>query len=190
MPILLEWLPRIDDASVKEAIVRNLSTKCAKPVAGRPLLEEFVRTSNQREGLKWAIGSALDVVADDALVPSLSALARDKRHGRAREMIVLRLGRAPKRRKTVELLTALLGRRGRCTARHVGPSSAARAGGSSTAYQRPGRAPVGARPDKRAPAAPTDRSGAREEDDDDVATDLRSMIAAHERHAEETAAAR
>jgi hypothetical protein len=108
VPILLEWLPRIDDLRVKEAVVRHLSTKYAKPVAAQPLVEEFRRTPTDQEALKWAIGNALDVVADNSVVPELLELAREQQHGSGRQMIVRRLGRAPKQPEIVETLAGLL----------------------------------------------------------------------------------
>jgi HEAT repeat protein len=38
--------------------------------------------------LKWAIGNALCIVADDSVFQDVVALARDERHGQAREMVV------------------------------------------------------------------------------------------------------
>lgn len=108
VPVLLEWLPRIEHPSVKEAIVRHLSTKYAKPVAARPLIEEFRRTPTGQHALKWAIGNAIDVVADNSVLPDLLDLARAPQHGGARQMIVARLGRAPKRSEVVETLVGLL----------------------------------------------------------------------------------
>lgn len=108
VPVLLEWLPRIEDPGVKEAIVRHLSTKYAKPIAAHPLIEEFRQTSTDDGALKWAIGNALDVVADSSVIPDLLDLARDQRHGVGRQMIVARLGRASKRPEIVETLVELL----------------------------------------------------------------------------------
>lgn len=108
VPILIEWLSRVDDSRVKEAIVRHLSTRHAKPVAARPLIEAFQRTPPDRQGLKWAIGNALDVVADSSVLPELLELAQDRSHGAARQMIVLRLGKAPKRPEIAEALVSLL----------------------------------------------------------------------------------
>jgi HEAT repeat protein len=45
-------------------------------------------------GLRWTIGNALDVAWDDAHFEELASLARDRSYGRAREMVVLGLGRS------------------------------------------------------------------------------------------------
>jgi hypothetical protein len=40
VPVLLEWLPQIDDPHVKEAIVRSLATRHARGVATPILIQE------------------------------------------------------------------------------------------------------------------------------------------------------
>jgi hypothetical protein len=108
VPVLLECLPRTEDPRVKEAIVRHLSTKYAKPIAAGPLVEEFRRTPADQQALKWAIGNALDAVTDNDALPELLEWVRDQQHGSGRQMIVLRLGRAPKRPEIAETLVDLL----------------------------------------------------------------------------------
>ena len=64
---------------VKESIVRALSVPFAQQAA--PLLvEEFRRADAKRGALKWAIGNALDVVANDASREMID-LATDRSHG-------------------------------------------------------------------------------------------------------------
>lgn len=92
IPLLLGWLPRIANADVKESIVRTISVPFAKPVAARPLAEEFRRTQEGAASLRWAIGNALDVVADDSVADDMIELAKDRRYGKAREMVVSGLG--------------------------------------------------------------------------------------------------
>lgn len=91
IPILMRWLPRISDRRVKEGIVRSLTVKWAKPLAAPLLIEEFLRAGDPWHGLKWAIGNALSVVADDSVFEDLVRLVRDKSHGRAREMLAVAL---------------------------------------------------------------------------------------------------
>ena len=93
IPILLRWLPKTDNLDVKQDIVRCLSVSYAKPTAARPLIDEFRRTEDERAtGLRWTIGNALEVVADDAVLDDMIELARNRRYGRAREMLVVGLG--------------------------------------------------------------------------------------------------
>ena len=97
VPVLVEWLPRAKTALVKERIVRSLTgEKAATPMALRPLVEEFWRA--EEHGLKWAIGNALATLADDSIADDLIELARDTRHGRAREMLMDALARTKDRR--------------------------------------------------------------------------------------------
>ena len=94
IPILLKWLQATTDQRLKEALVRALSVPWAKSGATRILLDEFRQTSeNQGASLKWAIGNALEVLADDSCAQELLALARDPQHGKAREMVVLALAK-------------------------------------------------------------------------------------------------
>ena len=52
------------------------------------LVDAFLQAPDDSPGLKWAIGNALSIVADDSVFQDIVALARDKRHGEAREMVV------------------------------------------------------------------------------------------------------
>ncbi|HEY1960216.1 MAG TPA: HEAT repeat domain-containing protein [Polyangiaceae bacterium] len=93
IPILIEWLAKIESLDVKQDIVRCLSVPIAKPVAARPLLNEYRRSSDESPmGLRWTIGNALAVVADDGVLDDLVELARDRQFGKTREMLVLALG--------------------------------------------------------------------------------------------------
>jgi HEAT repeat protein len=93
VPILLEWLPRIGDRRVKEAIVRSLSTKHARGLAAPVLIEEFKKAKDDPLGLQWTVGNALEVVADRSAFTDLAALASDRSYGRGREMVVVALAR-------------------------------------------------------------------------------------------------
>jgi HEAT repeat protein len=85
-----------------------LSIKWAKPVAARPLIEEFRKAPQTQElGLKWAIASALSEVADASVFDDIVGLVRDKRHGRAREMLAVALA-STKDPRAVDILVGLL----------------------------------------------------------------------------------
>jgi HEAT repeat protein len=86
IPILMHWLPRIDDIGVKDSIVRSLTTKWARPQAAGLLVQEYRNT--QDEYLKWVVGNALCVVADDSVFNDVVEFALDKRHGRGRNTVV------------------------------------------------------------------------------------------------------
>jgi hypothetical protein len=113
IPILLSWLPRINDRWVKEDIVRTMTVKWARPAAAAPLILEYERADSlgleprHAHGLKWAIGNALEVVADDSVFDDVARLAQDQRHGKSREMVVAALGNMKDPRAT-DVLVALL----------------------------------------------------------------------------------
>ena len=108
MPILLKWLPRIDDRHVKEDIVRTLSVKWAKPAAVPVLLDEFRRTGDAPpSGLGWAIGNALEVLADESIAEDLMEFVQDRRYGAARHMVALALGKIKNPRAVDVLIEAL-----------------------------------------------------------------------------------
>lgn len=105
VPILLGWLPRIENPAVKEDIVRSLSVKWAKPQAGPLLVDEFRQApdSDQELGLRWAIGNALAEVADDSVFEDVADLASDPAWGRSREMVAVALGNMSDPRAVVVL---------------------------------------------------------------------------------------
>ena len=93
VPVLLDWLTKMEHPRVREAIVRALSVPWAKPLAALPLIEEFKRTSSFSDpGYGWVVGNALSIVADDSVFEELASLTRDKKHGGSREMLAVALG--------------------------------------------------------------------------------------------------
>jgi hypothetical protein len=108
VPVLMRWLPEVQNLDVKQDIVRCLSIPSARPRAAPVLIAEFRNSRDETPtGLRWAIGNALDVVADDSVFDDMVELAKERAYGKAREMVVLALGnmtdpRAP--RVLVDLL--------------------------------------------------------------------------------------
>ncbi len=108
IPILVKWLPEISNLRVKESIVRVLSKKWAGADAVTALLTEFRATPETANGgLKWAIGNALEVLASDKIFGDIVELVQDKRHGIARQMLVVALGKM-KNPRAVDVLICLL----------------------------------------------------------------------------------
>lgn len=94
IPVLVKWLPRVTDRYVKDDLVRTLSVPWARPEAVKPLIAEFRRVADHEEiGLRWAIGNALEVLADDSVFDEIVDIATDRRYGKSREMVVLALGK-------------------------------------------------------------------------------------------------
>jgi hypothetical protein len=109
IPILLEWLPRIENLDVKEDIVRALSVPWAKSVAAPLLVSEFNKLEDESNtGIKWAIANALSVVADDRVFTEIVSIVNDRRHGKAREMLAISLGNM-KDPRAQDVLIGLLG---------------------------------------------------------------------------------
>ncbi len=112
IPTLVHWLPRIADRKVKESIVRALSVPWAKPLATPVLIEAFralpQTDDSEGTGLRWAIGNALEVLADKGVLDDLIAIALDRRYGLARQMVVLGLAR-PRDARVIPMLISLLG---------------------------------------------------------------------------------
>jgi hypothetical protein len=92
IPILIRWLPRIENPMVKEVIVRALSVKWARNTDAAKLLVDEYRKAKNIYNLNWAIGNALSVVADDEVLNDIIELIQDKTYGKAREMLAVALG--------------------------------------------------------------------------------------------------
>lgn len=99
VPILVRWLKRANSTFEEEQIVRALSVPWAKDEAVGPLIDRFRALSGddpQTRLLRWAIGNALEILWDDSRFDDLARLAQDPSFGKAREMVVLGLGRSRK----------------------------------------------------------------------------------------------
>jgi len=111
IPVLLTLLPTLHDPVIKEGVVRALAIKEARNTAVLPLIEEFKKIDPDDEGeqmLKWAIANALSVIARDSEFEEISLLVRDKRHGKAREMLAVALGNMKKTPEAINVLVELL----------------------------------------------------------------------------------
>lgn len=118
LPVLLRWLPKIDDPGVKDSIVRCLSVPWVGNKATAELIEEFKeyapilsRPTNPWVGnqlrevpeeekklgpyfnLAWTIGNALSIVDVKGFERQIIELCRNPKYGAARQMLVLGLGR-------------------------------------------------------------------------------------------------
>ncbi len=92
IPILIRWLPIVENQDVKEEIVRALSVPWARGTEAPGLLVNEFRKRDHNSGLRWAIGNALSVVADDYQCNDILELIQDKGYNSAREMLVIALG--------------------------------------------------------------------------------------------------
>ncbi len=88
-PIIIEWLPRVLDMNVKDAMVRSLADQPAAQGEGtRRLLAEFVRPEHAGpDSFKWAIGSTVATLARPDDADAIIDILRDRSHGRSRQML-------------------------------------------------------------------------------------------------------
>jgi hypothetical protein len=110
VPILLKWL-EASSLDVKEDIVRTLSVPWARPAASQAMVDEFRRLPLASDptgtGVRWAIGNALEVLADQSIIEEMMSIATDSRYGVARQMVVLGLAR-PRDPRVIGTLISLL----------------------------------------------------------------------------------
>jgi HEAT repeat protein len=92
IPLLVSWIPRVRDRAVKEMLVRAVSVPWARGIAGPVLVETFEKADDSAS-FRWAVGNAIETVADASLLDDMIRLARNPDYGKAREMVVLGLGR-------------------------------------------------------------------------------------------------
>lgn len=86
-PILVRWLPRVPDPVEKETIARSLTGVKTASSAARAIVAEFRGADMRAEAEKWAYANALSTLAGPDLADDLLELVRDRRHGRARQML-------------------------------------------------------------------------------------------------------
>jgi HEAT repeat protein len=104
VPILLKHIQEIDDESDKQFLVRCLGVK-GYTEATEQLITEFHKSENP--SYKWAIGNTLSIIQDRKHVHELIEIVKTKQHGRARQMIVIALGKM-KVREAIPFLIELL----------------------------------------------------------------------------------
>lgn len=105
IPVLLKWLPLMTNRDVKEDIIRTLSAPWARSEVLPVFLNDFQSTED--ESIRWVIGNGLRLLAKKSDFEALDRLARERRFGTGRQMIVLALGRM-KDPRAVDTLMCLL----------------------------------------------------------------------------------
>ena len=95
IPTLIEHLKHPYPFRIREGIARALTVKDAGKIAYAELVNEVKNmpdsTDAAQHELKWALGNAISVVATKGHFDQVVQLIRDKRHGKARDMMTLRL---------------------------------------------------------------------------------------------------
>jgi HEAT repeat protein len=105
-PILVDWLPRVDDPRVKEAMVRSLAgQRTARGEGSRRLIVEFRRPDYADEAsLRWAIGNTLATLAGPADADAIIEILDDRSAGMARQMLCDALSRTKDPRRVAVLI--------------------------------------------------------------------------------------
>jgi hypothetical protein len=109
-PILVEWLPRVDDPDVKEAMVRSLAgQRSARGGGARRLIAEYWRPEYAEESsLRWAIGNTIATLAGPGDADDIVRILRDRSGGRPRQMFCDAISRTRDPRR-VDVLIELIG---------------------------------------------------------------------------------
>lgn len=101
---LLSWIPRIENESVNEGLVRALAA-AAEPFDGHALIEAFEKT--QSEEFRWAIANTMAEGRPYGVADWLMEVVPDPSYGKAREMLVLALARLVVSRRANDVLLAV-----------------------------------------------------------------------------------
>jgi hypothetical protein len=114
VPILLRWIPRLDNLDIKSTIARALRDKTARPIAGPPLAKEY-RTVQAPSGetevrfqhYKWQVANTIAMLATEVMFDEIVELVEDQRHGWSREPFAIALQRMKNPRAIDVLINAL-----------------------------------------------------------------------------------
>jgi hypothetical protein len=88
--VLLDWLPRVQDDRVREAVVRALAA-AREPFDGTPLVNCFLRDTSGT--LRWPIANTMAEARPFGIADWLCDAVKNRSYGAARQMLVLALAR-------------------------------------------------------------------------------------------------
>lgn len=95
IPILLKHLQdRSYPDGVREGIARALAVRATQKLGWRILVEEFCETDPSNKRVKDGLAVALAVSADRNVLSELIELAKDKRHGSSRILLLIGIRRS------------------------------------------------------------------------------------------------
>jgi hypothetical protein len=93
MPVLIEALPALSDATLVAAVAGHLRRPWARPAAFPALRAAFERWALADQMAGWHLGDAMASAAVPENSPDLLRIAADRRYGTARQMVVYQLWR-------------------------------------------------------------------------------------------------
>lgn len=98
IPVLLDYLKRRKDLdwddNVQDALIRAISVKEARGIAGEELVKQFREERNER--LRWVIGNAIGIVGTENEIEDIILLAMDESYGESRSELAIAMGRVLK----------------------------------------------------------------------------------------------
>jgi hypothetical protein len=97
IPVLLNHFQRLYSEGTKEAIVRSLTVREARGIAGPAIIEALRNSQDNRQGYRWALANALTVVADRANREAIQELIEVEADSDVRERLKRALKTAAKR---------------------------------------------------------------------------------------------
>ena len=111
MPVLLDWLPRVENLSVKATLARALADPLAKPDAAVPALREYRRVPvDVHDGnlAKESLAVCVKETATAEAFDELAATVREPGHGESRRILVEVLAGMKKEPRAVDVALELL----------------------------------------------------------------------------------
>jgi hypothetical protein len=102
IPVLVKWLPLIDNLDIKEDIVRTIAIpQWARPQAIQPIIDEIL-SKPSGQNLQFALGNSLMILVNKPLIPdyidTLEKIVLNPDYGMARSSIAEALWKFPPER--------------------------------------------------------------------------------------------
>lgn len=88
IPILLDHLQRPYPSIIRAGIAQRLGVRATKKIGWKILVDEYRKTDISDNHVKESIASALAGASDDSVIDDLIGLAKDKRHGDSRILLL------------------------------------------------------------------------------------------------------
>jgi hypothetical protein len=106
IPLLLEHLRRPYPDVIREGIARALAVRATRKMGWSVLVDEFCKTDVSSKQLKDGLAIALAGASDDSVMQELIDLAKDKRHGSSRILLLagIKRSRRPEARRAIDEL--------------------------------------------------------------------------------------
>jgi hypothetical protein len=107
IPVLLDHLRRPYPDAIREGIARALAVRATKQIGWQILIDEYCSTDLAHPRVKDGLAIALSEASDDSVIPLLIDLAKDKRHGDSRILLLLGIKRSrlPKAKQAITELS-------------------------------------------------------------------------------------